>query len=72
MILVKKHKQQGFSLLELAIVVTIIGITVGAGLTVMNEYSRISKISQTKLIIEEVMTVINLSLIHISEPTRPY
>jgi len=54
-----KANIKGFSLIELAIVITIIGITLAAGLTVLTEYSKISKIAQTKVIIEEVMEAID-------------
>ncbi len=50
---------RGFSLIELAIVVMVIGITIGAGLTVLSQYSSQSKITQTKLRIEAILDVIN-------------
>lgn len=50
---------RGFSLVEVAIVVTIIGISLGAGMTVVSEYSKLSKITQTKIRIQEIMDAIN-------------
>lgn len=51
--------KKGFSLLEIAIVITIIGVSLGAGITVFNEYSRLSKIKQTQLRIQEIMEAID-------------
>lgn len=50
---------KGFSLVELAIVITIIGVTIGSGLTVLSEYSKVSKIKQTKTRIQEIMEAID-------------
>ena len=55
----RERKLGGFSLIELALVLTIAGFSIGAGLVVFNEYARISKISNTKLKLQEILYAID-------------
>lgn len=52
-------KEKGFSLLEMAIVITISAVSISAGLVVFNEYSRQTKYDQTIAKIEEIMDAID-------------
>ena len=58
-------KRNGFTLIELLVVVAIIGILAAVGVVAYSGYTAGAKKSAAK-------SNHNLSLIHISEPTRPY
>lgn len=44
----KNLKEKGFTLIEMGIVLAIIGIALGSGLTIFNRYMKLSKIKETK------------------------
>ncbi len=55
----KRVKNQGFSLLEMSIVIIIIGFTIGMGIVTFNQYSRFSKAELTRSRMDVILKAID-------------
>ena len=71
--------EAGFTLVELAVVLVIMAVLIGGMLVPLSAQRDIRNVSETQKQLSEIKEALlgfaiinNLSLIHISEPTRPY